>query len=222
LKSETEKFSDILLMLIKEKRISQKELSSSAAIAESDLTRFLTGEREPRYSQLNSIADVLQVNPSIFFPENYALLRAQGHCIDCPALKYERTIFPGPNSTIQFLYEEKLLQTFIFILYIHADIPEATWPVKLLNSYNSCSKIFKAVKKSFTVNYAGGSIVISEGGAYSAVGYEQSYGLAVGAILKIILLGSGVTAFKDDLIRFCERINPYLPNIQQALFVSNY
>lgn len=74
-----------ILRIMKEKEMSQKQLAAASGITEAAISKYISGEREPRITFLKRIADVLDVSADEFLyekvdhPEHY---QGKNECID--------------------------------------------------------------------------------------------------------------------------------------------
>lgn len=70
---------------MKEKEMSQKQLAAASGITEAAISKYISGEREPRITFLKRIADALDVSADEFLyekvdhPEHY---QGKNECID--------------------------------------------------------------------------------------------------------------------------------------------
>lgn len=51
---------------MKDRKISGKEISLATGISESTISKFLSGNQEPRYSQIINLANALHLSPDVF------------------------------------------------------------------------------------------------------------------------------------------------------------
>lgn len=74
-----------ILRIMKEKEMSQKQLAKASGITEAAISKYISGEREPRITFLKRIADALDVPADEFLyekvdhPEHY---QGKNECID--------------------------------------------------------------------------------------------------------------------------------------------
>lgn len=74
-----------ILRIMKEKGMSQKQLAKASGITEAAISKYISGEREPRITFLKRIADALDVPADEFLyekvdhPEHY---QGKNECID--------------------------------------------------------------------------------------------------------------------------------------------
>ena len=74
-----------ILRIMKEKEMSQKQLAAASGITEAAISKYISGEREPRITFLKRIADALDVSADEFLyekvdhPEHY---QGKNECID--------------------------------------------------------------------------------------------------------------------------------------------
>ena len=74
-----------ILRIMKEKGMSQKQLATASGITEAAISKYISGEREPRITFLKCIADALDVPADEFLyekvdhPEHY---QGKNECID--------------------------------------------------------------------------------------------------------------------------------------------
>lgn len=74
-----------ILRIMKEKGMSQKQLATASGITEAAISKYISGEREPRITFLKRIADALDVPADEFLyekvdhPEHY---QGKNECID--------------------------------------------------------------------------------------------------------------------------------------------
>lgn len=74
-----------ILRIMKEKEMSQKQLAAASGITEAAISKYISGEREPRITFLKRIADALDVPADEFLyekvdhPEHY---QGKNECID--------------------------------------------------------------------------------------------------------------------------------------------
>ena len=74
-----------ILRIMKEKGMSQKQLAKASGITEAAISKYISGEREPRITFLKRIADALDVPANEFLyekvdhPEHY---QGKNECID--------------------------------------------------------------------------------------------------------------------------------------------
>lgn len=74
-----------ILRIMKEKEMSQKQLATASGITEAAISKYISGEREPRITFLKRIADALDVPADAFLyekvdhPEHY---QGKNECID--------------------------------------------------------------------------------------------------------------------------------------------
>lgn len=74
-----------ILRIMKEKEMSQKQLAAASGITEAAISKYISGEREPRITFLKRIADALDVPADEFLyekvdhPEYY---QGKNECID--------------------------------------------------------------------------------------------------------------------------------------------
>ena len=74
-----------ILRIMKEKEMSQKQLARASGITEAAISKYISGEREPRITFLKRIADALDVPADEFLyekvdhPEHY---QGKNECID--------------------------------------------------------------------------------------------------------------------------------------------
>ena len=74
-----------ILRIMKEKEMSQKQLATASGITEAAISKYISGEREPRITFLKRIADALDVPADEFLyekvdhPEYY---QGKNECID--------------------------------------------------------------------------------------------------------------------------------------------
>ena len=74
-----------ILRIMKEKEMSQKQLATASGITEAAISKYISGEREPRITFLKRIADALDVPADEFLyekvdhPEHY---QGKNECID--------------------------------------------------------------------------------------------------------------------------------------------
>ena len=73
-----------ILRIMKEKEMSQKQLAAASGITEAAISKYISGEREPRITFLKRIADALDVSADEFLyekvdhPEHY---QGKNECI---------------------------------------------------------------------------------------------------------------------------------------------
>ncbi|MEE0817711.1 MAG: DUF3310 domain-containing protein [Coprococcus catus] len=74
-----------ILRIMKEKEMSQKQLAKASGVTEAAISKYISGEREPRITFLKRIADALDVPADEFLyekvdhPEHY---QGKNECID--------------------------------------------------------------------------------------------------------------------------------------------
>lgn len=59
-------FNSRLNQIMKEQKVSGKEISLETGICESTISKFLSGNQEPKYSQIIKIAQALKLSPEVF------------------------------------------------------------------------------------------------------------------------------------------------------------
>lgn len=63
-------FADVFNNILFKTRISQKELAYTAGISESEISKYLNGMKEPKYTQLVNLSKALNIPISEFFPDS--------------------------------------------------------------------------------------------------------------------------------------------------------
>jgi transcriptional regulator with XRE-family HTH domain len=98
-------FGQNLHKILQAQKISGKELSQITQISQSTISKFLSGDQEPRYSQIISIAKAVQLPPDVFISFYDSQLTPKSPLIN--ELCMIREIFNNHNLTITSLFAFK-------------------------------------------------------------------------------------------------------------------
>lgn len=199
-------FAEIILAILNMRGISQKELAMETGIASSDISRFISGEREPKHSQLLRMSEVLNVNPSSFFPgyEHFAL---RDRCSECVGFRLERNTYNLQNAVIQFIHEDVHIQQLIFSVFFYDDHTENTLFKLISEMYQKVFNVVWVVSGQMEIQLEGASIIKSAESMYVFTGPEKRVFFRNGTHVRVTVTGRGYGLIKEVIIERSRYIN---------------
>jgi transcriptional regulator with XRE-family HTH domain len=193
-------FSDVLFKILDSKRMTQQDLALKSGIDSTSISRYISGERVPTYPHILQIANAIEMDPAMFFPQAKHLLHRSLGKDSFEAPEFGSRIKNFGRVIVYSMIHDRNHEYVTFNCIATENIHNA--PVEtFLKDYN-VRRMMMVIKGEVLIHYAGGTKSIPRGGYYFIEGYETAMSLNQGTILNLTHSGPDCHKVIDEFQKF--------------------